>query len=685
MTYYNNTLCVPYSELVGNGYLTETQYRNYSNRNKISIVRRGCRNTEALISFESLPTDIKNELSKKHVDIETKAKLEPIKKMVVNDYKAYNFFSTYTLPNGENLKPNTIREYTSTAVALNAIIKLQEDSKAWRKALGTSKRAGSLANLIELLNLLKDKWGWKLPNSERGLRLKVSNYKTRGYASLISGKLCNDNAAKIVESEQEAALRRLMARFSNFDNVQVRDLYNMTADAAGWKRISEGTVANKRDEWQIYVDAGSRGAKHHSNTHAMQTRRRAPKAPLLYWTIDGWDVELLYQETSENKKGHINTTYHNRLTAVIVLDPCQKYPIGYAIGTHETPELIRQALRNAITHTEELFGAMHHVYQLQTDRYGKGSLTPFYEGLSKVYTPAAVGNAKAKVIEPYFKHLNKTYCQLQHNWSGFGMTARRENQPNVEYLNKIRKSFPDELGCIEQIVRMIEAERAKKKAAYLAAYDLLPQENKYIWNKTQFLNTLGEVNHKGDKALTSRLEGSGLNLQVNKVKYHYESFDQNFRKHRNVDWTIKYDPVDMSEVLAVNPAGSLQFLLVDQYVQPMAIAERNETDGAESSRIKQFNKDLENDILSTQAQDHEQLDKLFYKVPALQDTLGKLLIVDSNGQHKNHKANARRQIQERRKLATVQAEQHQQMSIAARQAQSVYLQSKVNLDDFINE
>ena len=685
MTYYNNTLCVTKDELVKDGYITEYDYNNFTTRKKIKIERRGCRGNKALISFESLPPDIKHELSKKHVDIETKAKLEPIKKLIVNDYKAYNFFSTYTLPNGENLKPNTIREYTSTAVALNTIIKLQDDSKAWRKALGTNKRAGSLKNLVELLNLLKEQWGWKLPNSERGLRLKLSNYKNNGYASLISGKLCNDNAAKVVESQQEATLRRLLARFSNFDNVQVRDLYNMTADAAGWKRISEGTVANKRDEWQIYVDAGSRGAKHHHNTHAMQTRRRAPQAPLLYWTVDGWDVELLYQETSENKKGHINTTYHNRLTTVVVLDPCQKYPIGYAIGTHETPELIRQALRNAITHTEELFGAMHHVHQLQTDRYGRGSLKGFYEGLSEVYTPAGVGNAKAKVIEPYFKHLNKTYCQLQPNWSGFGVTARKEKQPNVEYLNKIRKSFPNQDNCIGQIVKMIETERAKKKAAYLAAYELLPQENKYIWTKAQFLNTLGEVNRKGEKALTSRLEGSGLNLQVNKEKYHYESFDQSFRKHRNLDWTIKYNPADMSEVLAVNLDGSLQFLLVDQYVQPMAIAERSEADGVERRKINQFNRDLESDILETQAKDHSEIENLFYKVPALQDTLGKLLLVDSNGQHKDHKNAARIQIKERRRLAKLEAENQQQSTAASRQAQSAYLSSKINLDDFINE
>jgi len=41
----------------------------------------------------------------------------------------------------------------------------------------------------------------------------------------------------------------------------------------------------------------------------------------------------------------MKTTYTNRKTAVIVLDACKKYPIGYAIGDHESPALIRWALR----------------------------------------------------------------------------------------------------------------------------------------------------------------------------------------------------------------------------------------------------------------------------------------------------------------------------------------------------
>jgi hypothetical protein len=51
-----------------------------------------------------------------------------------------------------------------------------------------------------------------------------------------------------------------------------------------------------------------------------------------------------------------DNTYNNRLCVVIVLIPMNNYPLGYAIGDRENTELIRQANRNAILHTQELFG-----------------------------------------------------------------------------------------------------------------------------------------------------------------------------------------------------------------------------------------------------------------------------------------------------------------------------------------
>lgn len=691
MQYYNNTLCISYGELVGkslepnvvgeNGFISRYDYINLSKRKKLVSVRRGSRGTEALYDFETLPMQIKSAVAAKYKDVVKKAQQEPVKNFLQPDYKALGFFSKYTLPNGEHLKENTIREYTATAAALNAIINLTSDTKAWRKALGGSaNQSGSLKTLIEVLATFQPKWGWKLPAGERAMRDKINKYKAGGYESLISGKLCNDNAAKIVEDEQEAALRRIMALGRNLDDVQVMKLYNMTAEAAGWKKITKGTVANKRSEWQIYTDAGSRGKINHDNVHAMQVKRRAPQAPLLYWTVDGWDVELLYQKTATNSKGHNVTTYHNRMTTVIVLDPCEKYPIGYAIGTHETPDLIRQALRNAVKHTAELFGQMHQVYQLQTDNYGKKALLPFYEAISEVYTPARVKNAKAKVIEPYFKHLNKNHCQLKPNWSGFGVTARKENQPNAEYLNNIRHTFPDEKGCFMQIVEMIEAERRLKVEKYKAAYQNLTEDKKLILSPKEFLFRLGETS-----GATNKLAGNGINLQVNRQKFVFDTFDPLFRSNRNEAWTIKYDPEDMTQALAANSDASLQFILESKHIQPMALAERSAGDSEALSKVRRYNEALVEDILNVQEQDYQALGRLYDRNPRIEETLGKLLLTDSNGQHKDQRNEARLMQNAQKLEMKSEANRKNDSQAAATSKREAYLHSQLDISKFLND
>lgn len=687
--YYNNTLCISYKELVnkeakpnvvGDGaIITQYEFVNYSNAEKIKTVRRGCRGTEALYQLDALPFEVQNAIAKKY-DVTKVAKQEPLKKLLVQDYRAYSFFSTYTKDNGENLKANTIREYTATATALNAIIALMNDAKAWRKALGgTTSSAGALKNLSEILATLQPTYGWKIPASERGLRGKIARYKELGYEGLISGKEGNSNASKVYEDAQEAALRRIMALGRNFDDVQVMKLYNVAAEATGWKKITKGTVANRRSEWQMYADAGSRGKSHHDNTHAMQFRRSAPTSPLFYWTIDGWDAELLYQQVETDRKGYSKTTYHNRLNVVIILDPCQKYPIGYAVGTNESPELIRSAIRNAVKHTQELFGEMYHVHQLQSDNYGRGNLKPFYEAIASKYTPARVKNAKAKVIEPYFKHLNKNFCQLQANWSGFGVTARKENQPNAEYINKIRHSFPDLAGCIKQLENMIASERLAKREAYLNAWNKLDQGKKLKWSYEEYLHNIGEVYGR-----TNRLEGQGIKKTINGESFFYESFDHNFRKHRNTDWVLKCDPENMSSVLAENEEGTLRYMLNEQYVQPMALIERKPGDSDEMKRINEFNKIQIDDILQVQENDFKVLDELMQRNPVLQETLGKLLIVDSNGQHKDNKSAAR--LNQKAKIIEIREARKEQQQTAqeTENEHDAYIDGKLDFNDFFN-
>jgi hypothetical protein len=355
--------------------------------------------------------------------------------------------------------------------------------------------------------------------------------------------------------------------------------------------------------------------------------------------MDGWDVELLYQMDTKNNKGQTITTYHNRLTTVFVLDPCTKYPVGYATGTHETPSLIKEALRNAIAHVRELFGQRFKPHQLQTDNYAVKALQYLYDGVSDKHTPARVKNAKSKIIEPYFKHINKTYCHLQPNWAGYGVKSK--TQPNDEYLNKIRISFPDAAGCKAQIDSIVAFERKAKHDQYIAAWESMPHEDRLILSDEMYLYLFGETT-----GFTNRLEGQGIKATLGGKSYTFDSFDPNLRNYGYVDWMLKYDPLDTTKVLAINAKkinnipeeiGTLRFMLEQKYVQPMALIERKEGDANALSAINNFNKSLETKITERRALSGTIVNELFASNPRLNDTLSKLVLVDSRGQHKDNR------------------------------------------------
>ncbi|MNF73818.1 hypothetical protein D3C84_558290 [compost metagenome] len=527
----------------------------------------------------------------------------------------------------------------------------------------------------------------KLPTTSRGLRIRLAEYQKNSYAGLISGRLQNQNATKVKDNDQMALIDELLAKHTNLDNTQVASLYNTVAELMTWKTITPQTVANRKEERNLVVFAGRKGSTALSNSVLMQNKRMAPTKPMLFWTVDGWDAELLYQRTESNKKGYSVTTYTNRLTMVLVLDPFNKYPVGYAIGTHETPELIKEAFRNALQHTRELFGAYFRPYQLQTDNYNRKALTPLYQACSVHYTPAKVKNAKSKVIEPFFNRFNKEYCQMFDNWSGHNMNSGSKNQPNDEMLNKLRHQFPDEQGCRNQLIRAVEMDRSKKCEAYLNQWSEVSPEHKSEMSHEMYLRYLGQTT-----GYTNRLEGQGLTPTINGQTLCFDSFDTNFRKLAHLDWAVKYDPADLSKVLVTNAnsnkgklteiVGTYEFVLEQKHIQPMALAERTEGDALKLAEVKNYNNNVMQYITGERQQNAERLEELFQR-PQLQDTLAKLILVDSRGQHKDRKSDNRLATHSRELLEVEATTEKKETHKNWNQEQDNYNKEKVDINNYL--
>lgn len=247
-------------------------------------------------------------------------------------------------------------------------------------------------------------------------------------------------------------------------------------------------------------------------------------------------------------------------------------------------------------------------------------------------TPARVKNAKTKVVEPYFAYLNKTYCKLFNNWSGYGVTTDPKKQPNSEALNQNRHKFPDEAGVREQIQRIIQMERQRKIERFRKMMENLPAERRLPLSREQYL-----LNFGAETGYKNAIEGGGLRPTLLGMKRDYDCFDVRFRQYAGKQWIVKYDPDNLHEVLAVSEDGTLRFMLTEKYVQPMALAERKEGDSAQLQKVYDFNERLEQHIMDRVALAYEKAEPIMLQ----NNILNRLLICDSDGQHKLPKARRR--------------------------------------------
>lgn len=640
MEYLNNTLCISHAELI-NGIITNAALMHLCDRNAELRVQRGCYGTPALYAVESLPAKYRAEVKRRYIDPEAQAKARAFIDTIVIDQAAATYYEDYIVDGKRGLKTETRTLYTNSASILNACRARLMEAAAEQRKVGRSHRvkmSDFWAAVAAHLPRVADIYPHSLPENPRVLQRKYQEYFKGGephYEVLISRKFSNKNAARVATAEQIALITKFLGYHTNLDCQEVADYYNTVCEAMGWKKIDRRTVWNWAQRYGWAIDAGRHGAKEFMNTRAMQVKRYAPTAPMLYWTLDGWTAELYYKKRIEGKRGG-RTTYCNRMVVVVVLDPFNKYPIGYATGERECPELITAALRNAVNHTAELFGQRLRPVQIQSDNYQIKIMLPTY-GIAEYVTPAQVGNAKAKVIEPYFKHLNRKYAKkCSGNWSGYGITSRKESQPNLEWLNAHKGQIPEEAEVRAQIEWIIESERAAKREAYVAGYAKIPAERLLPMTAESYLLNFGQ-----ETGYKNTLEGSGLNIRLLGEKHTYDCFDLEFRKYAHLRWNVKYDPDDMSQVLAVSDEGDIRFLLDEKYCQPMALADRREGDAEELQRVRDFNNDLRRMVIEHDLQATETVRESLLRHPDMENPYITGVLTDSRGQNKDRKSQYR--------------------------------------------
>lgn len=600
----------------------------------------------------------------------------PIKALVVNDPKAEVFYRDYRYDNDKQLPPAHQAKYTKAASWLNMLIKATEDKCFIKKELKLTLDQ-FWCNVFDIIKAD----AIELPSSYTNLVAKadsaIKKYKAEGYAYLISGKFGNKNTAKIGKTEdgyceererqQVAVIRKLARLHMNLDITQVTSTANLLFEKQKWPTLSTATVSNLMQKHMPSIMTGRHGNKAWSNSVAMQISRERPKYPTYYWTLDGWNVELLYQDGSK---------YDNRLVMVVVLDAMNNYPVGYAIGERENTDLIRMALRNAIIHMQDIFGATYRPWQLQSDRYGIKNLTPFYTSISHLYTPAAVGNAKSKVVEPYFNYFNKTYCRMQYNSSGHNITSKKENQPNIEKLNEIKKSFPDKNGVIEFLNRAMLKERMLKIEEYKQQWNAMPHEDQVTLTPEDCLVVFGKAHNE-----LNSITGLGLTATIEGQKITFDSFDPAFRALQFVTrFQIIYDPENLTHALAVTEDGKQKFMVHNKMKVGMGFKNTTPEQLEYRQQINDFNKQRKEEITQLYLSDDAIVKELVDNTPLTltndDEAALKIMLTDDYGQQKERLQDAKGLKKLQQKVQT-EAERNWEA------VQHQHLQNKIDINEYL--
>ena len=670
--FYQNTLTVPAALLYEDGeILTKPNYDKLCRAGKMRRAREGKGlGNYALVEFDTIPERFRLKVIDKLGYPPKKQVQHQILKHFKTDYEAVDYFATYQIDENRTLSPEHQEQYVADAQMLFALDIYIKEMKAFR-----SSRGGSITKVwqeaAKAVSEVKEQTGHKLPGTDRRLRDKLESFQNDGYKSLISEKFLGNNASKIVDEQQEAVLRKLLRQYQNFDSEYISKQYNVFAEAMKWAPISGSTVSNYKKKFALTTDSFNSGKKKFTAKYKMQVKRKAPEFAMSFWTLDGWKAELLYQKFENGK-----TTFHNRLTIEVVLDAVTKYPVGYAIADRENPELIKAAMRNAFCHTEELFGFKHKVNQIQADNYSKSVMFPIYKAVAKNFIPVTVGNAQAKIIEPWFNYFNKNYCRPESNWSGYSIKS--DNLPSENYLNLTKKQFPTEEEAYQQLIRLIEKARADTIDAYMEAYEKSPADLKTLLPEHTFFKSLGVKKEK-----TTKMRGVGIEFDVQKISYSYDTFDLNFRRHADLDWDIFFIPERMEKVLAYNSQRDLSFMLEEKAVQPMDLYGQSLQDEDKLKKVFSFNKSVINEIMTEYSQDAEILKDVAHEVREIDDTLAKFLLTDSLGQHKNHK-NAKRLQSAQKMIVRQEAKEENKIETDWNQQQEEYLKQKVNLNKYLD-
>lgn len=551
MEMFNGKIAVTVAELTdnanGDAVMSMSQYRHSIARQKVTVLRRGCNCTPALIEYDSLPERFQKAFVAKYGDPHELSRDD--KPHLAMNAEAREYYAGVTLPDGKHLTQELIEEYALNASVLDLLRDGLMAQKAGRKRLGNTTPV-SWDGIWQTSEMLREEFGHKLPASKESLRRKLDDYMKKGFECLISKKLGNSNTLKVPEAGGKLMIALKRSRVPIYTDSQIFEEYNRRAVKNGWKPLQSPNTVKQylhRPEVEPKWYAAVYGELAAKQKFDRKHKTLMPECRDALWYGDGTKLNLYFKGRDKNGKPA-------KMTAMVyeVIDAYSEMLLGYAIGAVENSDLQRRAFRMAIER------AGYKPFEIVTDNQGgqkKNEARAFMSKICRASRTTAPHTPQAKSIEQVFGRFQRQVLHRDWRFTGQNITAvSKDSRANAEFIEDNFES----LYTYEELC-----------AAYA--------EYREVWNDMKHSRTGKSRRETYFSSINTEVEGvldynivdwfwreteqpseftsSGITIQVDKQSYTYEVFDDGGlpdmtfrRENTGRQFFVKYDPDDMSQV-----------------------------------------------------------------------------------------------------------------------------------------
>lgn len=580
MEMYGKKICVSFRELVEGGIISKPTYDKYVNLGKLTVARRGARNREALVYYDTMyppvriAYDAKNPDAKEHLQEQLKKQqISPMNIRLKSDSKAVEFYKTYT----PKISMERQKEYVLNAKVLNAMMVQEAGLRSKHSEHGYTHKKLVSDTVIALCEELRKSFSHTLPKSKSRLMEKFQDYKKRGYVALVSGTTGNQSARKIGPREGRILLRLKRSKFPVYTDQQIFDKFNEIV-AERNARVTRGedklkpiespqTVINYLYKtgiklWWYGVVHGEIAFK---NEFMPQFDTKLPQMPNTLWYGDGTKLNLYYKEYDKKQKRMVART----IDVYEVMDACSEMFLGYSFGT-ENFATQYDAYRMAL----ETWKVKP--YEIVTDNQGghkKPEAQAFFKQICHLHKTTMPHNGQSKSIESAFGRFQMQVLHKLYNYTGQNITATKQSShvnvdlimANIAQLPTLEEMKAQYLGCREEWNHM-EHPTSETGMTRLEMYTTLNCP------KAEELDDyeVGELFKLFSKD-SVKYSKQGFIFELNKQEYRYMVYDDdglvdmNFHmQHVGVSFHYRYDPQDMNaiELWEVDASGGLKYAAI---------------------------------------------------------------------------------------------------------------------------